>query len=177
MLHLGHKADWRESKDTVRNAIILVDPSQTVSESAVVVGCHMYTLTNRNLNRVYLQIWRPDDKVTGRRRMYKLVTQVLFYAHIPGEKEFTFHPSDRMYVESGDIVGIHFPGHNPIPWDIVKCNGGNVHLFKYNPFQLGIGSEYPFETADTSWKPCRQYSLNITLMSEDGKKIWLYSNF
>ena len=168
---IGYPAIWREKQDTVRKAIFLIDPSLEVTESGILTGWNLYTVPSRRFQRLHLQIWRPNNKVTGRRRLYRLISDVLYYNDVPGLGQITLQPEDRIALEPGDTIGIYSTGVNSVPWDSVPCNVGNVHFFKYNPFHLALGSEYPFETADVSWDPCRHYSVNATVMSDAGELI------
>ena len=42
--------------------------------------------------------------VTGRRRLFKLVSLVEYFAHEPGHTKFMLHPEDRFDMEPGDTI-------------------------------------------------------------------------
>ena len=65
-------------------------------------------------------------------------------------------------------AGLYFPKYNPVPWTTVSCKEGREHKFVYNPKNLAIDKQYKFETATLDWKPCRIYSVNVTLVDDAG---------
>lgn len=187
--YLGHIADWRESEDSVKRAILITDPSQRAVRDGYVTEWNVYTTRGRRSQYVHLQMWRPA--AVGRtvdNNKYQLVGETVIQALWVGHNLFTLYPSDRIAVQRGDVLGIYFPKYNPIPWSPAPCHGEtNQHLFKYNYNLFGGQSqqrmsalggvsrrrEISFERAKTDWSPCRQYSLNATIMDEHG---WLIHN-
>jgi len=61
LIQLGSDAVWRENEDAAKKAILLVDPTQQVSDSGYVIGWNVYTTRGRRSQYVHLQIWRPVD--------------------------------------------------------------------------------------------------------------------
>ena len=67
------------------------------------------------------------------------------------------------------LAGIYFPKYNPIPWTAVTCANGSEHLYNYNPKRQQVGKSLVLEQAsDASTKPCRHYSLNATIINDEG---------
>lgn len=64
------------------------------------------------------------------------------------------------------------PEIQPDPWSAVNCDGGNEHLYKYNPYSVTMvmsgEREVVFDTGRRDWNPCRRYSLNATIINEHG---------
>ena len=63
---LGDAAIWRENEDSAKNAILIVDPTQQVSDDGFVISWNVYTTRGRRSQTVHLQIWRPVDAATRR---------------------------------------------------------------------------------------------------------------
>jgi len=57
--YVGNEARWRENEDGVKRAILLVDPTQRVTEDGHIVAWDVYTTRGRRSQTVHLQIWRP----------------------------------------------------------------------------------------------------------------------
>jgi hypothetical protein len=177
--YLGYEADWRENEDSVKRAILIIDPTQRVVEDGFVTAWNVYTTRGRRSQYVHLQIWRP---VRSNQNSYQYVGETIIQALWVGHNLFTLYPNDRIAVQRGDVLGIYFPKYNPIPWSPAQCRGGNDHLIKhnYNPYEYGpsdgstsqtsnVPREITFELAKTDWYPCRHYSLNATIMDERGE--------
>ena len=163
---LGYPAIWRDSEDSVKKAMFIVDPTQKAKRDGVVIGWNVYTSRGRRSQTAHLQIWRL---VKGD-NTFKLVGQTIFIAQWVGHNYFPLYPSHRIKVKAGDVVGLYFPKYNPIPWSATTCERGNDHIFRYNPRNVEIGREFRFEKSSSDWKPCRAYSINATLADTDGKK-------
>jgi len=167
VIHLGSEAIWRENEDQVKKAIVIIDPSQRLLTDGTVVGWSVYTTRGRRSQVVYLQVWRPVSPAENR---YLRVGETGITALWVGHNYFTLFPADRIPVRRGDVIGIYFPSYNPIPWTGVPCRvEGGEHLFKYNPFRLHMSAnEMTFERGSSDSNPCRKYSLNATIMDDDG---------
>lgn len=173
MRYLGYEADWRDSEDKVKRAILIVDPTQRVVEDGFVTAWNVYTTRGRRSQYVHLQIWRP---VRSNENRYQFIGETIIQALWVGHSLFTLYPNDRIAVQRGDVLGIYFPKYNPIPWSSADCHDGNEHLFKYNPNGPSssksqnntVPSEVTFNRAKTDWNPCRHYSLNATIMDKRG---------
>jgi len=63
---LGSEATWRENEDSAKKAILIVDPTQQVTDDGFVIGWHVYTTRGRRSQTVHLQIWRPVDVANHR---------------------------------------------------------------------------------------------------------------
>jgi len=178
--YLGFSADWRENEDSVKRAIFIVDPTSRVPEDGHVVAWNVYTTRGRRSQKVHLQMWRPVRPADNR---YQFVGETIVVAMWVGHNLFTLYPQDRIAVRRGDVIGIYFPKYNPVPWSAApSCPPGAEHLYKYNPYGPTSGISTPsavqeitFERARTDWNPCRQYSLNATIMTEQGTNSFIHS--
>ena len=165
--YLGHGTIWRENEDIVQKAVFLVDPSMRALQASVLVGWNVYAARGRRSQDVHLQVWRP---ISVAHRRYVLAGETQITAEWVGYSFFPLRPEDRINVLPGDILGLYFPSFNPIPWSSVECHDGNEHLFKYNPTRLlSSGGTITFDQPARDWKPCRHYSFNGTLMSNEGQ--------
>jgi len=167
--YVGNEADWRENEDSVKRAIFIVDPTQRVTEHGHVVAWDVYTTRGRRSQIVHLQMWRPVRPDENR---YQFVGETVTVALWIGHSRFTLYPRDRIRVRRGDVIGVYFPKYNPIPWSVAKCDRGNEHLYKYNPYGPTMTRDsvvdVVFEKAMTDWNPCRHYSVNATVMNDRG---------
>ena len=66
LTQLGNKASWRENEDGNKKAILIVDPTQQVTQDGFVIGWNIYTTRGRRSQTVHLQIWRPVDAANHR---------------------------------------------------------------------------------------------------------------
>ena len=169
MHYVGNEANWRELEDNVKRAILIVDPTQRVVEDGHVVAWDVYTSRGRRSQTVHLQMWRP---VRPDHNRYQFVGETVTVALWIGHSRFTLYPRDRIPVRRGDVIGIYFPKYNPVPWSVAECSHGNEHLYKYNPYGPTMArdsiADVVFDRAMTDWNPCRQYSVNVTVMSDQG---------
>ncbi|ELT93557.1 hypothetical protein CAPTEDRAFT_200978 [Capitella teleta] len=168
---LGAPAVWRAKEDIVQKAVLLVDPSMRALQAGVLVGWNVFTARGRRSQRVYLQVWRPVDV---NRRAYRLVGETKIAALWVGHSFFPLRPPDRILVEPGDVLGLHFPRFNPIPWSPVPCDRNNEHFFKYNPSRLlAMKGTIVFDRPAHDWMPCRNYSFNASIMTTRGQLMFM----
>ncbi|ELT87351.1 hypothetical protein CAPTEDRAFT_229402 [Capitella teleta] len=139
-------------------------------QAGVLVGWNVFTARGRRSQRVYLQVWRPVDV---NRRAYRLVGETKIAALWVGHSFFPLRPPDRILVEPGDVLGLHFPRFNPIPWSPVPCDRNNEHFFKYNPSRLlAMKGTIVFDRPAHDWMPCRNYSFNASIMTTREMELW-----
>ena len=147
-----------------------MDPSIEVPGPGYVVAWNLYISSKFSFAKANLQVWRPVDVA---KRRYGLIGQTKVRG-VPngGHVHFVLLAEDRIVVKKGDVLALYFNTYNPIPWSEVKCVDGNEHLFKYNPFRhskLKMDIIMTFETPMDDWQPCRQYSVNATIATSEGR--------
>ena len=113
-------------------------------------------------------MWRPKNTLT-----FSLVSQT----HLTNVQStiqngsydvisLELPPDEVIPVQTGDVIGVYFPGKNPIPWRSNACYESAEQLrYVYKPQLDGdettllIGRELEFETAPLALQPCRTYML------------------
>ena len=105
---------------------------------------------------------------------YTLVGQTIFVAQWVGHNYVPINPAYRIHIEPGDVIGLYFPKYNPVPWSPTTCTGQNAHVFRRNPKNLQVGVEYKFSEAPKDWNPCRHYSINATVMNQEGESKYIH---
>jgi len=130
---------------------------------------HLWPISSKHtILAILFQIWRPVS-VDGAR--YLWVNETMITALWVGYTNFLLRPIDRFPVQRGDVLGLYYPKYNPIPWSSVSCrpSGGDEILFKNNPQRLlKEERETTFEHGGNDLKPCRRYSLNATILDNNG---------
>lgn len=139
---------------------------------------------------VVRQIWRPVSVTEAR---YLLAGETCITARWVGYSNFVLHPDDRFPVRRGDVVGLYYPMYNPIPWSSVPCRPGEPNEFLFREGgEEGLGGRVrksgggkrwrggedmeeeeeewlvSFERGDKDLRPCRRYSINATIMDDQG---------
>ena len=165
--YIGYPAVHREHTDTVKKAILLTDPGQTVTRSGTLVAWDLYIAPEKTSHVVYLQIWRPV-RPDAEQPVYALKGQIRFVSEREGHIHQVLHPKDRQTVNPGDLIGLHFTKFCPIPYNSVKCGAGNIQLFRYNPRLVDPNKQFYFMRSQMDWIPCRHYSYNATIVDERG---------
>lgn len=171
IVYLGNSAIWRENEDLVKRAIFIIEPTHRVQSKGTLVGWNVYTTRGRRSQVVFLQMWRPINASSHRR--YTRIGETRITALWVGHSSFLLYPVDRIPVRVGDVIGIWFPNYNPIPFSVVPCEReGSEHLSKHNP-QLAQSDyiEMTFDPETTDSNTCRKYSVNATIMNDDGQLV------
>jgi hypothetical protein len=110
----GHQAVRREELDSVKKAIIIPNPDNPITvDSGIVVGWHIYTDETRLHQDFHLQIWRPTHQrpfSSAMRFGFKLVGDIRVVSLWTGYSHILLYPEDRFRVQSGDVIGLYFPG-------------------------------------------------------------------
>ncbi|ESO06639.1 hypothetical protein HELRODRAFT_160829 [Helobdella robusta] len=78
---------------------------------------------------------------------YKLVSQTFVHPEKLRNHEVRIEPP--INVEKGDVIGIYFPGYNPIGWSIVPCSNNylqryRIQKFGSKPINMSTGQEFEF---------------------------------
>jgi len=111
-----------------------------------------------------MQVWRPTVSTAGVRddASYTLVGQSFV-----GLTELRFHeislpPTSRLRVARGDVLGLYYPGSNPVGWSTVPCASSRQryrYVSRYGRREpLIVGDTLRFQTAAAGQDACRQYS-------------------
>ena len=135
--------------------MFIPQPRAQLQTTGVVSRWHFYV---RQRSQIYLQVWR---KSTGSNR-YQLVGQSSYRPTRTGV--ITVYPREKIQVLKGDVLGFYFPSSSVIPFDGRECTDQRG-LYVKSPRSTSVrpGANFSFRTMQSGWKPCRQYSLHVTV--------------
>jgi len=110
-----------------------------------------------------MQVWRPASSAAGVHddASYTLVGQTFVRLTELRFHEISLPPSSRLQVARGDVLGLYYPGSNPVGWSTVPCASARQrHRFvsRSSRDPLIVGDTLRFETAPAGHNACRQYS-------------------
>jgi len=162
---LGSAVTLRPNKDSVRNAIVIVDPTNTVLSNSIVAGWQIYAKIVSIEHRVFLQVWRPSSPSAsyslydGVESVYTLVGQTYVEPTELRFHEIILQASEFISVRPGDVLGLYFPSFNPIGWSAVPCGSAKQrYAYVRNPVNVTVGSRFHFRSATSGRNACRYYS-------------------
>jgi len=155
---------------------------------------------------VYLQVWRPVDSHPARSRgvrisssilkpsssvdvVYALVGQTLFAPQELRFHEIPLSVGEFIRVRRGDVLGLYYFRHNPLPWSAIPCSADS-HQYLYTKGRgtsglehsvvweaggrIKTGTNLTFTRASHEEPhPCRQYSF----LAVFGKKLLFIFKF
>ena len=112
--------------------------------------------------RYAMQVWRKatsaadvdDDTYTLAGQTFMRLTELRFH-------EISLPASRRLPVSRGDLLGLYYPGSNPVGWSTVPCASARQrHRFVSRSSQepLVVGDTLRFHVAPAGHDACRQYS-------------------
>jgi len=162
---LGSEVTLRPNKDSVRNAIVIGDPTNAALSDGSVSGWQIYAKIVSIEHRVFLQVWRPSNAFTPysafdeAESVYTLVGQTYVEPTELRFHEIVLQASELIGFRTGDVLGLYFPSFNPIGWSAVPC-GGVKQRYAYvrNPVNVTVGSRFNFRSATSGRNACRYYS-------------------
>jgi len=110
-----------------------------------------------------MQVWRPASSAAGVHddASYTLVGQTFVRLTELRFHEISLPPSSRIEVVRGDVLGLYYPGSNPVGWSTVPCSSARQrHRFMSRSSRepLIVGDTFRFMTAPAGHNACRQYS-------------------
>ena len=111
-----------------------------------------------------LQVWRPaasaasgvddDDAYTLVGQTFVRLTELRFH-------EISLPASRRVRVSRGDVLGLYYPGSNPVGWSVVPCAGARQRyrfVSRSSLEPLIVGDTLRFHVTPAAHDACRQYS-------------------
>jgi len=141
--------------------LFVIDVSQSADELHRDM-LHLFTsLCSACRNDV--QIWRPATSATDADddASYRLIGQTFIRLTELRFHEISLPPSSRLKVARGDVLGLYYPGSNPVGWSTVPCaSASQRHRFvsRSSREPLIVGDVLRFKRSPAGHDACRQYS-------------------
>jgi len=115
-----------------------------------------------------LQVWRPVSSTADVHdgASYTLVGQTFVRLTELRFHEISLPASSRLSVARGDVLGLYYPGSNPVGWTTAPCaSAAQRHRFisRSSREPLIVGDTFRFKTAPAGPNACRQYSFAALL--------------
>lgn len=62
-MQVGNEAIWREYEDSVKRALLIVDPSQRIRDDGYLIAWQAYTTRGRRSQYIHLQVFIVHESV------------------------------------------------------------------------------------------------------------------
>jgi len=110
-----------------------------------------------------IQVWRrtSSSQQLNDASSYTLVGQTLVRLTELRFHEISLPTSSRLRVTRGDVLGLYYPGSNPVGWSTVPCSSAAqrcLFISRSTREPLLVGDTFHFQTAPAGHNACRQYS-------------------
>lgn len=99
------------------------------------------------------------------KNLYTLISQTIFRPTKLRFIEVPLHRKDFIHVRKGDVLGLYYKVHNPLPYSTTPCALAEQHLKRITTTHrdLHVNSTYSFNSVGSGNMACRQYSFTAKL--------------
>ena len=129
-----------------------------------IIGWTFY-INSETPSNIALQVWskQSEDK-------YLLKGQTVYTGLLTGVHTYNLTSDEQIEFKAGDVLGMAFEDHNPIPFDssLASCQrqGGVMYMPGGAQKVYSIGDTFYFRKKPDSWLACRMYSLYASYIGQ-----------